>query len=93
MKVSAAGRQPAVGGDPGDQLVRRRAVGLQDEEAPEGLAVGVGELLEQLLLGGAGAARPGSHGEVGALALAMAQAPAGILAGEAGDDRIAGRDR
>ena len=34
-----SGRQAAVGGDPGDQLVRRRAVGLQDEEAPEGIAV------------------------------------------------------
>ena len=54
--------------------------------------VGVAELLEQLLLGRTGPAGPGGHGEVGAVALAVAQAPAGILAGEAGQHRIAGGD-
>ena len=93
MKVSAEGARPQSAATCATSSSGGGAVGLQHEEAPERLGVGVAELGEQLLLGGPRAARPGGHGEVGALALAVAQAPAGVLAGEAGEDRIAGRDR
>jgi hypothetical protein len=72
-----------------DQAGGRYAVGLEHEAGILGL-VPITQLLEQRFLGGPGPAWPRRHGEIGFPALSEAQAPAGILAGEAGEHRARG---
>ena len=70
----------------------RRAGAFQHQHGGVG-GVGVAELLEQLLAAGERAGGAGAEGEERIGLLAVREAPAGILAGEAGDHRLRGGDR
>ena len=81
------GRDAAIIGDLGDDGLRRRRAGLEHD----GRAIGgilVRQLLEQRLLAGQRAAGAGAEREE----FLVGEAPAGILAGEAGHDRVVAGD-
>lgn len=83
----ALGGQAAIGGDAFDQCLGRRLAGLEDEHG-RGALVAIAELAEERLLGGPGPPRPGGEREIAPPLGLVGHAPAGILAGEAGQHRL-----